>query len=99
MPQGRTPLQNWSLQKAMAKEGFSAVPLSPGAVYETGKSYWCSYWSRWYQVLGVRRDKGKIVSVTVRWEDGEVGTHATPLRPVEDWEIIWPDREPHFHAT
>ena len=94
----RDPLQNWNLRNAMEKEGFSAVPLQPGAVYEAGKSYWCSYWSRWYQVLGIRWDKREIASVTGKWQDGEIGTHATPLRPAEDWEIIWPDGEPHFHT-
>ena len=92
---------SYSLKQAAKQYGFSFVALSRGAVYEAGKTYWCNYWSRWYQVTDVKYQKAgrnqELVSVTIRWQNGELATHRTPLHPEWDWELRWPqNRQPQF---
>jgi len=89
---------SYDLKKAAQKHGFTFIPLPPNAEYQKGRTYWCGYWSRWYQVINVNyqgaEKNRELVSVTIRWQDGTVGTHCTPLHPAWDWELQWPEDKP-----
>lgn len=66
-------------------------------LYIVGDYYWCGYWQKYYQVLHAhyephRDEKCKLFhrmkSVTVKWQDGSVGTHRTSLDPMRDYRLI-----------
>ena len=84
-------LIGWKLKQEIEKEGFKPVQIAKDSKYEKGKRYWCGYWQEWYDVLAVEYDKNYswcLISVTVKWQDGETGTHCTQLDPRWDYELV-----------
>lgn len=86
----------YGLKKAINETGFIPIELHKNAIYEEGKTYWCGYWSQWYKVLNAEyvthRNYKELVSVTVQWQDGRIGTHCTALDPWNDWELQWTEQ-------
>jgi hypothetical protein len=80
---------SWDLKRAIEKHGFRPIQLWKNSKYEKGKTYWCGYWCKYYRVLDVTYEQGRLKSVTVEWQDGHKGTHCTWLRWESDWELRW----------
>ena len=60
----------FDLSMAMKRFNFQPVELAKNARYEVGKTYWCTYWSKWYKVIGVKyKPCGHLQEVTVVWEN------------------------------
>ena len=59
-----------------------AVPCKNNEQRVVGDKYFCSYWGKAYDVLSVDGYK-----VTIKWEDGKIATHYTPLSS-SDWHFI-----------
>ena len=80
---------SWELKRAIKKHGFIPKELSADARYEAGKIYWNGYWQKYYEVIEVEYsdNTNRLQFVTVRWEDGRVGQHCTPLDINRDWEL------------
>lgn len=81
---------SWDLQRAIEKYGFLPVKLWKNSKYQKDHFYWCTYWSKWYQVLDAEYEWSHLKHVTVKWHDGHIATHCTSLRS-SDWELAWPD--------
>ena len=80
----------WALQRLVDAEGYRPLPLTKDSKYTPGKRYWCGYWEKWYDVLAVEYDKEypwRLKNVTVKWQDGRIGTHCTQLDPRGDYEL------------
>lgn len=71
----------WELDKLVKEKDWVPFKLPRYAEHVVGRTYWCSYWLKWYKVLDKRGRQ-----VTVRWQDGKVTTHCTSLAP-GDYEL------------
>lgn len=89
----RTRSFSWDLKEAMKKYPFEPKALVKDAIYEVGKTYWCSYWQKWYKVLDTNYDYTyafpQLVYVKIQWDDGKTAIHSTSLDTERDWELIW----------
>jgi hypothetical protein len=86
----RTRTYSWNLKRAIEKHGYTPKELAPNARYEAGKTYWCGYWQKHYEVIEAEYDNntGRLKSVTVKWDDGKIGQHCTLLDTRRDWLLI-----------
>lgn len=73
---------SYELDKLVRALEFVPYKLKRNANYEVGKTYWCSYWSKWYEVLAVNGRE-----VTIKWQDGKIATHSTALDTRRDYEL------------
>lgn len=53
--------------------------MIPYGGHEQGKRYYVAYWATSYEVLQIHESGDGTWSVTVKWADGSINTHATPL--------------------
>lgn len=73
---------SYDLDKLVKNFQFVPYRLKRNANYEVGKTYWNSYWQKWYKVLEVNGTNVKIL-----WQDGKIATHCTSLNTRRDYEL------------
>ena len=76
-------LYSYRLDQLVKDMKFVPYKLKKYAKHEVGKTYWCSYWQKYYKVTEIS-DKDLI---TIEWEDGKVVQHRTSLDWQRDYEL------------
>lgn len=71
---------SYELDKLVKAFQFVPYKLKRNANYEVGKTYWNSYWQKWYKVLGVNGTHVKVL-----WQDGKIAEHCTSLNIKRDY--------------
>lgn len=73
---------SYDLDKLVRALKFVPYKLKRNAKYVVGKTYWCSYWQKYYTVLKITGTKAKI-----KWCDGKIVEHRTSLDTICDYEL------------
>lgn len=87
---------SYELDNLVRASNFVPYKIHPGTRYEEGKYYWCGYWHQWYKVLNVKYINGRLMHVTVKWQDERITEHRTPLDPLHDYELRETILDPRF---
>lgn len=72
----------YELNKLVKELLFVPYKLKGNSKHEVGKTYWCSYWHRYYKVLDIN---GYMVKI--QWDEGTTAEHCTSLDKLRDYEL------------
>lgn len=78
---------SYRLDQLVKEKKFVPYKLNKFANYEIGKTYWNSYWQKWYKVLDIKPDPRSYNSIKIEWEDGKIAEHGTSLDTRRDYEL------------